>query len=173
MRGLVWAAIPLLLLLGCTGQASLEGKGMKELQALNEPIKCNVSFSEGGIHRNNGTAYINGSRYLLDFERKLVVEGKNAREIGGLDIISDNDQVLYLRYNEQEGEITAQGLLEAMTGCVGYRVEGESALEYANNITLELSNCSRGGFNGTVLEIEEERYCTVDEIREKMGVVME
>jgi hypothetical protein len=157
------ALISLLFLFGCM-EPSLEGKDIRELGALNMPVKCSVSFSYNNSAAG-GSAYILGDTYLLDFNKS---EGVGSITVYTYDILVENETVYFIPDNNDVGA----ALMKGVTGCWGFRLEGQDAQDYLGDIEISLSNCSKGEFDNSLFEIDNGEFCTSEEYHQRMQAIV-
>ena len=162
MKAAAASLIVFFLLFGCLGP-SLEGMNLSELRSLDIPVKCNVIL-ESNRTTDNGTAYILGKDYLLDFEKRWGQDEVEVYETGQMDFIVDGDELVYYRDNDEN----VSALMEFVTGCKGYRSEGQEARDFLAGFEpmIELRNCSKGDFDAGLFDIGKEDYCTAEEMED-------
>jgi len=150
----------LLFSFGCL-EPSFEGRDIQELGAMNMPIKCDVSFTYNSSVVN-GTAYVLGDTYLLDFNRSVSV---GSITVYMNDILVENKTVYFIPDNNDAGAALMKGVI----GCWGFRLEGQDAQDYLEDVELGLSSCSKGEFDSSLFEIEKDEYCTIDEYNQRLS----
>ncbi len=160
MKAAAASLIVLFLLFGCL-EPSLEGKNLSELRSLGIPVECDAVL-ESNRTADNGTAYILGKDYLIDFEEKWGQDEAELYKTGQLDFIVEGEELVYYRDNDEN----VSALMEFVTGCKGFMSEGQEARDFLAGFEpmIELRNCGKGDFDAGLFDIGKEDYCTGEEM---------